>query len=238
LADQLTGVGVRTPSSRSRVALLWHWTRHPGFGVLVLLALAVALIWHGEPQPSSRPSGTSVGVSGTAPANGSVPGLLVLRDGRLQLLRQHRIAATVALPHDVVPRSLITNRGLSVLLGVLDGRQRAYAITSKLAVLDLGYADAVLPAARGISAVVVEAAVVDPGRPDPALPADLPSASPSGSPTESTGKPLPGPPPLRDYSIRRYDGTGQPMEPPDRLPRGYRAAVDTSVGLVVWKPVN
>ncbi|HEU5268944.1 MAG TPA: hypothetical protein VFU36_03400, partial [Jatrophihabitans sp.] len=27
-------------------------------------------------------------------------------------------------------------------------------------------------------------------------------------------------------------------EPPDRLPRGYRAAVDTSVGLVVWQPVN
>jgi hypothetical protein len=225
------------------MAQLARWTRHPGFGVLVLLVLAAALIWHGEPQPSSRPSGTSVGVSGTASAAGAVPGLLVLRNGRLELLRQHRIT-TISLPHDAVPRSLITSRGLSVALAVLDGRQRAYAITSKLAVLDLGYADAVLPAARGIAAVIVEAAVVDPGRPDPELPADLPSASPASpaspasSPSEPTGKPLPGPPPLRDYSIRRYDGAGQPFEPPDRLPRGYRAAVDSSVGLVVWKPVN
>jgi hypothetical protein len=54
----------------------------------------------------------------------------------------------------------------------------------------------------------------------------------------ATDRPLPGPPPLRDYQIRRYDSAGQPTEPPDRLPRGYRTAVDTSVGLVVWQPVN
>jgi hypothetical protein len=242
---------VTSPPRPGRPALL-GWTKHPGFGVLVLFLLAVALIWHGEPQPSSRPSGTSVGVSGTASAGGPIPGLLVLRDGRLELLQQQRITRTVTLPHGAVPRSLITSRGLSVVLAITDGRQRAYAVTSKLAVHDLGYADAVLPAVRGKSAVLVEATLVEPGSIDPAL---LASASPSsastgssggttgspgitGSTTETSGEPLPGPPPLPDYEIRRYDSAGQPTEPPDRLPRGYRTAVDTSVGLVVWQPVN
>jgi hypothetical protein len=241
-----------TSSPRSGRPALLGWTAHPGFGVLVLFLLAVALIWHGEPQPSSRPSGTSVGVSGTASAGGPIPGLLVLRDGRLELLQRQRITRTVTLPHGAVPRSLLTSRGLSVVLAIIDGRQRAYAVTSKLAVRDLGYADAVLPAVRGTSAVLVEATVVEPGTVDPAL---LASATPNsasastagdltgspgvtGSATGISGKPLPGPPPLPDYEIRRYDSSGQPAEPPDRLPRGYRAAVDTSVGLVVWQPVN
>lgn len=229
-----------TPPRPGRPALL-RWTSHPGFGVLVLFVLAIALIWHGEPQPSSRPSGTSVGVSGTASANGPIAGLLAMRDGRLELLQQHRITRTVSLPSGAVPRSMLTSRGLTVVLAILDGRQRAYAITRTLAVHDLGYADAVLPAMRGTAAVIVESALVDPGRPDPA---QLASPTASGSPSdtssasETTGKPLPGPPPLRDYSIRRYDSSGQPAEPPDRLPRGFRAAVDTSVGLVVWQPVN
>jgi hypothetical protein len=150
---------VSSPPRSGRRALL-GWTAHPGFGLLVLFVLAVALIWHGEPQPSSRPSGTSVGVSGTASADGSIPGLLVLRDDRLELLRQQRIVRTVALPQDAIPRSMLTSRGLTVVLAVADGRQRAYAITSTLAVHDLGYADAVLPAALGTAAVVVEAALV------------------------------------------------------------------------------
>jgi hypothetical protein len=240
------------PSARSGAALLRNWTRHPGFGVLVLLALAVALIWHGEPQPSSRPSGTSVGVSGTASPAGSATGLLVLRDGQVELLRQRRVARLIPLPHGAEPRSLITNHGLTVVLAVLDDRQRAYGITSKLAVLDLGYADAVLPSVQGSAAVIIEAALVDPGRPEPPVASTSTSASASpagsaglpgsagsaGSPGESSSRPLPGPPPLLDYSIRRYDSTGQLTEPPDRLPRGYRAAVDTPVGLVVWQPVN
>jgi hypothetical protein len=222
-----------------RTAIL-GWTGHPGLGLLLLFALAVALIWHGEPQPSSRPSGTSVGVSGTASAAGPVPGLLVLRDGRLELLRQQRVVQTVALPHGAAPRSMLTNRGLTVVLAVADGRQRAYAITHTLTVRDLGFADAVLPAAQGRAAVVVEAALVDPGRVEPSPSPTGPSASASqpGTPSDTTSRPLPGPPPLRDYGIRRYDSAGQPTEPPDRLPRGYRAAVDTSVGMVVWQPVN
>jgi hypothetical protein len=231
---------VTTPAGPGRISSLLGWTRHPGFGVLVLLALAVVLIWHGEPQPSSRPSGTSVAVSGTASANGPVPGLLVVQDGKLELLQQDRATRAVPLPQGAVPRSVITNRGLSVVLAVLDGKQRAYAVTSKLAVLDLGYADAVLPAVRGGAAVLVETALVDPGRPEPppASAGSSASVSPTGSASESPSSPLPGPPPLRDYSIRRYDNAGLPTEPSDRLPRGYRAAVDTSVGLVVWQPVN
>jgi len=168
----------------------------------------------------------------------------VLRDGQLDLLEQHRLTRQVALPDGVQPRSLITSRGLTVVLGVRDGRQRAYAITGTLTVRDLGYADAVLPAAQGNAAVIVEAAVLDPGRPEPPLatsgsPASSAGvSSPAGSAGEASSSPLPGPPPLRDYSIRRYDSAGQPTEPPDRLPRDYRAAVDTSVGLVVWQPVN
>jgi hypothetical protein len=227
---------VSSPPRSGRPAIL-GWTAHPGFGLLLLFVLAVALIWHGEPQPSSRPSGTSVGVSGTAAAAGPIPGLLVLRDGRLELLRQQRVVRTVALPQDAVPRSMLTSRGLTVVLAVADGRQRAYAITRTLTVRDLGFADAVLPAAPGKAAVVVEAALVDPGRVEPSPTATGPSASAS-QPSGTTSRPLPGPPPLRDYGIRRYDGAGQPTEPPDRLPRGYRAAVDTSVGMVVWQPVN
>jgi hypothetical protein len=231
---------VSSPPRSGRRAVL-DWTAHPGVGLLVLFALAVALIWHGEPQPSSRPSGTSVGVSGTASADGSIPDLMVLRDGRLELLQQQRIVRTVALPPDAVPRSMLTSHGLTVVLAVVGGRQRAYAITNTLTVRDLGYADAVLPAAQGKAAVVVEAALVDPGRVDPSstgTAGPTASASESGTPSDTATRPLPGPPPLRDYGIRRYDSAGRPTEPPDRLPRGYRAAVDTSEGMVVWQPVN
>jgi len=220
-------------------------------GVLVLLALAVALIWRGEPQPSSRPSGTSVAVSGTASAAGALPPLLVLRGGRLVVFSQNRVVRTVSLPDGVVPRSVLTNRGLTVVLAVLDGKQRAYAVTAGYAVRDLGYADAVLPAVRDGAAVLIETALIDPGTVQPGD--DLTSAppTPTGRPSlpkgssgsasasgtaSSTGKPVEKP--LGDYSVRRYDPAGRPTEPSDRLPRGYRAAVDTSVGLVVWQPVN
>jgi hypothetical protein len=53
-----------------------RWTAHPGFAVVILFALAVLLIVHGEPQPSSRPSGKSVVVSGTASAPVSAPSVL------------------------------------------------------------------------------------------------------------------------------------------------------------------
>ena len=173
-----------SPPRPGRRAVAGLDARIPASACWCCSLLAVALIWHGEPQPSSRPSGTSVGVSGTASAGGPIPGLLVLRDGRLELLQQQRIARTVTLPHGAVPRSMLTSRGLTVVLAVIDGRQRAYAITSKLAVHDLGYADAVLPAVRGKSAVLVEAAVVEPGSVDPAL---LASASPNSAGSDGDG---------------------------------------------------
>jgi hypothetical protein len=219
-------------SRRPRLRLP-RWTAQPGFGVLALLVLAIALIWHGEPQPSSRPSGTSVGVSGTASAGAAVPPLLVLRGERLEAVQQGKVRP-VALPAAAEPRSVITNRGLSVVLAVVGSRQRAYAVTARLRVSDLGYADAVLPAVRGPAAVIVESALVDPGT----LPAPSDQPTPSASVTASTSARPPGEPPLRDFAIRRYGTDGRPLELPDRLPRGFRLGTDTDVGLVVWQPVN
>ncbi|HTZ43501.1 MAG TPA: hypothetical protein VMB79_06530 [Jatrophihabitans sp.] len=215
------------------------WATHPGVGVLVLLALAVALIWRGEPQPSSRPSGTSVGVSGTARANERTPALLLIRDGRLDLLFGSRVIRTLALPDGATARSLVTNRGLTVVLGIVDGRQHAYAVTSKLAVTDLGYADAVLPAVEGTAAMIVESAVTDPGTlPPGAEPSPTASASASGQTGSASPSEAPGETPLRDFEIRRLAGDGHPLAPAERLPDGYRAAADTAVGLTVWQPVN
>jgi hypothetical protein len=42
----------------------------------------------------------------------------------------------------------------------------------------------------------------------------------------------------KDFGIRRYDASGRMVEALRDLPKGMRAAVDTAVGLVVWKPVN
>ncbi|HET6208781.1 MAG TPA: hypothetical protein VFD94_00285, partial [Jatrophihabitans sp.] len=129
------------------------WTGHPGFGVLVLLALAVVLIVHGEPQPSSRPSGTSVGVSGTATAAGALPPLLYLRNDHVELRQQHTVR-TVPLPAGAVPLSVVAGRGLNVVLAAIEGRQRALAIDRRLVVHDLGLADAVVPTAAGPAAVI------------------------------------------------------------------------------------
>jgi hypothetical protein len=201
----------------------------PVFGVLVLLVLAVALIWHGEPQPSSRPSGTSVGVSGTASADGTLAALLVIRGDRVQQVHAGSIR-TVPLPAAAQPRSITSGRGLSVVLALVDGRQRAFAVTAKLIVTDLGYADGVVPAVQGQSAVIVEAAVVSPGSV-----VATPSPSASRSP-RSTGKPTE--PDLRDFLIRRFDAAARPVGVPVRLPIGFRVGVDTTVGLTVWQPVN
>ncbi|HJQ00979.1 MAG TPA: hypothetical protein VJ851_05225 [Jatrophihabitans sp.] len=224
--------------SQSRVRLP-SWTSHPGFGVLVLLAMAVALIAHGEPQPSSRPSGTSVGVSGTASAVGALPPLLYLRAGHVEL-RQQGGVRTVALPAGAVPLAVVAGRGLDVVLAALEGRQHALAVDHRLVVHDLGLADAVLPTATGPAAVIVESAVVDPGElvqgqlastsgsPGPSASSTSPSASRSGA----------GPPPLRDYLIQRYDQSGRAIGLPEALPSQTRLATDTAEGLVVWQPVS
>lgn len=211
-----------------------RWTSHPGFGVLVLFLLAVFLIWRGEPQPSSRPSGTSVAVSGTSSApSGSVPTLIVIRGDRLEQLKggTHRV---IPLPGEAKPESLLTAKDLTVVLAVIGDRQRAYGITSKLAVLDLGLADAVLPSVRGSAAVIVESALVDPGL----VPTPRPSGSASASTSARTSTSAPTQPDLRDFEIRRYDSNGRIVQAATLLPDGFRAAVDTSVGLTVWQPVN
>lgn len=210
----------------------------------MLLALAVVLIAHGEPQPSSRPSGTSVGVSGTATAAGATPPLLVLRGGRVEL-HENGTVARIALPTGARPRSLVAGRGLSVVLAVLGERQHAYAIDARHAVHDLGYADAVIRAATGSAAVLVETALVDPGVPttsDALSEAGRPGAATSASTDpgrRSSATPTPTEQPaLRDFSARRYDSSGRPLGPAVELPPASRLAIDTSVGLTVWQPAN
>jgi hypothetical protein len=210
------------------------WTGHPGFGVLVLLALAVVLIVHGEPQPSSRPSGTSVGVSGTATAAGALPPLLYLRNDHVELRQQHTVR-TVPLPAGAVPLSVVAGRGLNVVLAAIEGRQRALAIDRRLVVHDLGLADAVVPTAAGPAAVIVESALINPGQ----LPAPSSSPSASTSPASpSASKSGSGEPELRDYLIRRYDQSGRAVDSPQALPAQTRLATDTIEGMVVWQPVN
>jgi hypothetical protein len=213
------------------------WTTHPGFGVIVLFALAVLLIAHGEPQPSSRPSGTSVGVSGTATATGAVPPLLYLRAGQVEL-RQQRAVRRIPLPAGAVPRAIVSGRGLAVVLAAVDGHQRAYAVDHSLRMHDLGYADAVFPAASGAAAVLVETSALDPGL--LALPTPSPSGSTSraGASTGTSSKANPGQPELRDYVVRRYDPAGRLVGGLQELPPRTRVATDTPVGLVVWQPVN
>lgn len=211
------------------------WTARPGFGLLVLLVLAVVLIAHGEPQPSSRPSGTSVGVSGTAAAPVALPALFYLREGHVEL-RQQRSVRPVALPIGAIPRAIVTGRGLSVVLAEYEDRQRAYAILKDLKVRDLGLADAVLPAVTGSAAVIIETAQQDPGM----LPTSSPSASrtPGGSASSTPTKSDSGEPELRSFSIRRYDVSGNPIGAAQDLPPRTMAATDTAVGLVVWQPVS
>ncbi len=226
-----------------------HWTAHPGFGVAVLLVLAVVLIAHGEPQPSSRPSGTSVGVSGTATAAGAIPPLLVLRTGRVEL-REHGSTRRIGLPSGARPRSVISGRGLSVVLAVLGERQHAYAIDANHAVHDLGYADGAIRAETGSAAVIVETALTDPGLitapdvlPEPGRTSPVTTAGGTGGRTSGSEQVRPSPTPteqpaLRNFSARRYDGAARPLGSVVELPPATRLATDSSVGLVVWQPAN
>ncbi|HEX8094997.1 hypothetical protein [Jatrophihabitans sp.] len=208
------------------------WTSSPGFGVAVLFVLAVILIAHGEPQPSSRPSGTSVGVSGSPKVPAAVPALLVIRAGVVES-RQGSSVRRVNLPVAARPLSVVTGRGISVVLAALDGRQRAYAVRPDLAVHDLGPADAVIPAATGAAAVLVETGLTEPGKlVASAAGTTTASRTPSASPTET------GPPELRDFAVQRYDPAARRVGISQFLPAGTRIATDTAVGLVVWKPVN
>ncbi|MCW2525029.1 MAG: hypothetical protein JWO63_3364, partial [Frankiales bacterium] len=63
-----------------------------------LLAVAVLLIAHGEPQPSSRPSGKSVVASGAPTAPTTVPALIVIRDQRLQYRTTGTLLHTITMP--------------------------------------------------------------------------------------------------------------------------------------------
>ncbi|MEO6501239.1 MAG: hypothetical protein ABIQ09_04940 [Jatrophihabitantaceae bacterium] len=221
--------------TRSRLRLP-HWTSSPGFGVAVLLALAVILIVNGEPQPSSRPSGTSVRVSGSPTAPAAVPALLVIRAGVVES-RQGDNVQRVPLPPAARPLSVVTGRGISVVLAAVNGRQRAYAVQPNLAVRDLGPADAVVPAATGKAAVLVETGLTEPGQLIVGASAD-PTASASPSPTASASPSPTGPPELRDFAVRRYDSAARPIGISQFLPASTRIATDTAVGMVVWKPVN
>ncbi len=212
------------------------WTSSPGFGIAVLLVLALILIVNGEPQPSSRPSGTSVRVSGSPTAPAAVPDLLVIRAGVVES-RQATTVRRVALPAGARPLSVVTGRGLSVVLAALNGRQRAYAVRPNLAVRDLGPADAAFPAAAGTAAVLVETGLTEPGQLVPGVPASA-TGTASASPSASASASATGPPELRDFAVRRYDSAGRPLGFSEFLPAGTRIATDTAVGLVVWKPVN
>jgi hypothetical protein len=209
-----------------------HWTSTPGFGVAVLIVLAVILIAHGEPQPSSRPSGTSVGVTGSPKAPAAVPPLLVIRAGVVES-RQGRSVRPVKLPAAARPLSVVTGRGISVVLAALDGRQHAYAVRPDLAVQDLGRADAVVPAATSAAAVLVETGLTEPGK----LVAGATSTA-SASRTPSASPTATGPPELRDFAVQRYDSAGHRVGISQFLPTGTRIATDSAVGMVVWKPVN
>jgi hypothetical protein len=213
-----------------------HWTAHPGFGVAVLLALAVTLIIHGEPQPSSHPSGKSVVISGTSPVPIVPPPALVIRHGEVEW-RSGASARRVALPSGARPRRLLTSRGVSVVLAVINKRQHAYAIDKKLAVTDLGLADGAIAAAPGTAAVIIETSADTPGAlfaPEPVRS----GATTSTSASSSSPVPQNEPPPLGDFLARRYDASGRALGSAFELPPGMRLATDTSVGLVVWQPAS
>jgi hypothetical protein len=223
-----------THSHRYRLRLP-RWTAHPGFGVAALFAVAVLLIVHGEPQPSSRPSGKSVVASGTPTAPAAIPDTLVIRDGKLQY-RRNAVARDVQLPDRAHPESVQTSRGVSIVLARLDDRQLAYTLNENLKVTSLGYADAVIPTATGDSAFILESAVTDPGR---VATGSSSAASSSASQPSVTSSPTPsGTTESKDFEIRRYNASGRQLGRTVVLPRGSRVACDTNIGLVVWKPLK
>ncbi|MCW2541694.1 MAG: hypothetical protein JWN95_3419 [Frankiales bacterium] len=231
-----------TTHTRLRLRLP-RWTAHPGFGVAVLLVLAAVLIVHGEPQPSARDNGRSVVVTGSPSAPVDPVAGLVVHGGKVEWRLRDQVRP-VTLPRGAVPGEVITSHGLSVVLAVLKDRQHAYAVRRNLQVIDLGFADAVIPSVAEGTAVLVESAVQDAGAvgPEGAEPPPTPStsntnrASPSDS--SSTSAPRNDPPPLRDFYVQGFSAAGQPVGGLLALPTGMQAAVDTAVGLVAWKPVN
>jgi hypothetical protein len=211
-----------------------RWTAHPAFGVVVLVALAVALIIHGEPQPSSRPSGKSVVVNGSSTVPVDPPAVLLIREGVLEW-RQSTTVRRVQLPVGAEARQLLTSHGLAVALALVDGRQHAFAISKNLTVTDLGFADGVIPAVSNGAAVLIETSVVEPGKVYQPAPAS--SGPPSTTPSSTSSRPG-GPPPLRNFLARRYDASGRALGSAFELPPGMRLATDTNVGLVVWHPTS
>jgi hypothetical protein len=212
-----------------------RWTAHPAFGVVVLVALAVALIVHGEPQPSSRPSGKSVVVNGSTTVPVDPPAVLLIRQGQLEW-RQKSTVRRVALPVGAQPRQLVTSHGLSVALALVDARQHAFAISKDLSVTDLGLADGVIPAVSNGAAVIIETSVFEPGKVYQPTPT---SSGASSAASASTSTPVGGgPPPLRNFLARRYDASGRALGSAFELPLGMRLATDTNVGLVVWQPTS
>lgn len=205
----------------------------------MLLGLAVSLIIYGEPQPSSRPSGKSVVVSGTSPAPIAPPAVLLIRQDRLEY-RDKSVVRTVGLPTPARPRQLLTGRGMSVVLAVVDGRQRAYAVTKNLAVTDLGLADGAI-AGTGAASVIIETSLTEPGK---VYEQPLPSPSRSGSTAGESGSSLAldpssgGVPPLRNFVARRYDAAAHEIGSPFLLPAGMRLATDSAIGLLVWQPTS
>src|ERR1700712_2502484 len=107
--------------NRSRLPLP-RWTPHPAFGFAALLAVAVLLIVHGEPQPSSRPSGKSVVASGSPTAPSTVPATILIHQDRLEYRAQGTVRL-ITLPNHAIPTSVITSRGLSVVLATVGERQ-------------------------------------------------------------------------------------------------------------------
>lgn len=203
------------------------------FAVAVLFALAVLLIVHGEPQPSTRPSGKSVVVTGTAPAPVTAPSVIAI-DGGVLRRRDKTGLRTIGLPDGAQPREVISNRGLVVVLAVTAGKQRAYAVTKNSTIIDLGLADNVIPAVQGDAAVLVESAVFDPGQ---VVPAPTATAGP-GATESSSSKPPTTQPDLGDYIVRRYNAAGKATGATESLPSGMRVGTDTRVGLVVWQPIS
>jgi hypothetical protein len=213
-----------------------RFTAHPAFGVAVLIALAVALIVHGEPQPSSRPSGKTVAIGSASAVAVEPQPVLLVRNGQVEW-RLKSTVHRIALPARAKPRFLLTSRGMSVVMAVLDDRQHAFAVGKDLAVTDLGLADGVIPAASGTAAILIETSVTEPGKVYESIP-EPSSSSSSGSSSASSSGNGGGPPPLRNFLARRYDASGRALGSAFELPPGMRLATDSVVGLLVWQPAS
>jgi hypothetical protein len=213
-----------------------RFTAHPAFGVAVLLALAVVLIIHGEPQPSSRPSGKTVAIGSASAVPVEPQPVLLIARGQVEW-RLRSTVRRIALPAGAKPRQLLTSRGMSVVMAVVDNRQHAFAVSKELAVTDLGLADGIIPAALGTAAILIETSVTQPGKVYQSIP-EPSSASTSAASSASSSQHGGGPPPLQNFLARRYDASGRALGSAFELPPGMRLATDSVVGLLVWQPTS